>query len=83
MPVPDTTCVRVLQRAVQLLGGEVQLATALKVSPEVLTKWLSGEARPSTKAYFTTLDIVTRHVEQGRRRLIEPKYQEPTYQNDH
>jgi hypothetical protein len=67
----DTTSIRVLQRAVQLLGGEVQLAIALNVSPEVLTKWLSGEARPTTKAYFTALDIVTRHVEQGRRRLID------------
>jgi DNA-binding transcriptional regulator YiaG len=63
-----TTHIRVLQRAADLLGGEVQLATALNVSPELLSKWLSGEARPSTKAYFTALDIVTRHLEQGRRR---------------
>jgi DNA-binding transcriptional regulator YiaG len=65
----DNTCVRVLQRAAELLGGEVPLAAALNVSAELISKWLAGHARPSTKAYFTALDIVTRHVEQQRRRV--------------
>jgi hypothetical protein len=63
----DNTCVRILQRALQLLGGETELAAALHVSRDVLSKWLAGEVRPTTKAYFTALDLVTTHLEKNRR----------------
>ena len=63
----DTACIRILQRALRLLGGESQLAAALYVSPEVLSKWLSGEARPTTKAYFAALDLVTTEIEKTRK----------------
>jgi hypothetical protein len=63
----DNTYVRVLQRALHLLGDEAQLATALHVSPAVLSKWLSGEGRPTTKAYFAALDLVTTALEKSRR----------------
>lgn len=63
----DITCVRILQRALELVGGKEQLATALHVSPDVLSTWLAGQARPPMKAYFAALDLVTSHLERSRR----------------
>ena len=63
----DNTCIRILQRALHVLGGETELAAALRVSPAMLSKWLSGEARPTTKAYFAALDLVTSEIEKSRK----------------
>ena len=56
----DDTHTRTLRRAVELCGGEAALAEALGTSPDVLSKWLSGELPPPTRVYFAALDIVTK-----------------------
>jgi len=53
-----TPQMRTLQRALQDLGGEPQLAKVLGVSVEILSCWLRGdEALPPT-IYLRALDLV-------------------------
>jgi ribosome-binding protein aMBF1 (putative translation factor) len=59
---PDTTYTQTLLRAMQAVGSEAKLAEALRTSPEVLRKWLSGELQPPSKVYLAALDIITRAV---------------------
>jgi hypothetical protein len=60
---PDTTYTRTLLRALKVLGSEAKLAEALRTSPELLRRWISGELKPPTKVYFNALDIATRSVQ--------------------
>ena len=55
----DTRYARTLQRAIQIVGGEQELATLLRTSPDVLAKWLSGVVAPPIKAYLAALQLVT------------------------
>lgn len=55
----DETHTRTLRRALEFAGGEAALAEALHTSPEVLSKWLSGELQPPHRVYFAALNIVT------------------------
>lgn len=64
----DDTYTRTLRRAMELAGGEAALVEALRTSPEVLAKWLSGELQPPHRVYFAALDIVTK-----RRLTTKPK----------
>ena len=58
--------VRTLKRAVELAGGEEELASMLHTSAEVLSLWLSGKLAPPLKKYLAALEIATRHA--GKRR---------------
>ena len=60
---PDTTYTRTLLKALKVLGNEVQLAEALRTSPDILRKWISGELRPPSKVYFVALAIATQSVQ--------------------
>jgi hypothetical protein len=57
---PDTTYTRMLRRAIEIIGSEAKLAEQLRTSPEVLSKWLSGELQPSTKAHLAAIAILAR-----------------------
>ena len=63
----DDTYARTLRRAAELAGGEAALADALNTSPELVTKWLSGELPPPRRIYFAALDIVTKRTIGGRK----------------
>jgi hypothetical protein len=51
--------VRTLTRAVELAGGQVELASALRTSPEVLSMWLCGKIAPPLKTYLLALEMVS------------------------
>ena len=52
--------VRTLQRAVDIAGGDEELAKLLRTSPEVLSKWLSGEMAPPSRINLAAIDVVSR-----------------------
>lgn len=64
--VSDSRYVRTLKRAAELAGGEEELASTLRTSPEVLSLWLSGKLAPPLKKYLAALEFVTHHA--GKRR---------------
>jgi hypothetical protein len=49
---------RLLRKALQLIGGEAQLAAAWGVPPEKLRSWLSGESVLPVDFYMAALEIV-------------------------
>lgn len=51
---------RVLRKAADLAGGEIALAAALAVAPEMLRRWLAGELVPPLDSYVAALEIVER-----------------------
>jgi len=57
--MPENRYVRTLRRAVELAGGEDELAAVLRTSPEVLRLWLAGEIAPPLKKYLAALELVT------------------------
>jgi hypothetical protein len=52
-----------LRQAAELLGGEENLAHALKVSPDALRPWLQGEEPPPIQVHLAALDLLTREAE--------------------
>jgi hypothetical protein len=56
-----TVYVGTLQRAVDILGGEEQLALQLMVTPSHLALWIRGEALPPEAVFFKAVDIVTEY----------------------
>jgi DNA-binding transcriptional regulator YdaS (Cro superfamily) len=64
----DETHTRTLRRALELAGSEAALAEALHTSPEVLSRWLSGELQAPHRVYFAALAIIT-----TRRLATKPK----------
>ena len=52
--------VRPLENARRVAGGDEQLAEALRISKEALSRWLSGEVRPPMKTYMAALHLVGR-----------------------
>lgn len=53
---------RTLRRAIEIAGGERELAALLRTSPELLAKWLAGELAPPIKAYLAALELVMREA---------------------
>jgi hypothetical protein len=47
-----------LYRALKNCGGEAELAKALDVSIESLSRWLTGHEAPSVKVYMAALSLV-------------------------
>ena len=47
-----------LYRALKNCGGEAELAKALDVSVESLSRWLTGHESPSVEVYMATLKLV-------------------------
>ena len=47
-----------LYRALKNCGGEAELARALNVSAESLSRWLTGYEAPSVMVYMAALSLV-------------------------
>jgi len=62
----DVRYVVTLKRALELAGGEEQLAAILRTSPNVLRKWLSGRQQPPVNKYVAALQLVTSAAEKSR-----------------
>jgi hypothetical protein len=56
----QTPQVRTLQRALEIIGSEHELAAKLNVALSQLAEWLRGECDVPAKAFFAALDIVAR-----------------------
>ena len=52
--------IRPLENARRVAGGDVQLAEALRISTEALSKWLSGEATPPMRTYMAAIHFAGR-----------------------
>jgi hypothetical protein len=59
---------RTLRQAADAVGGEANLAVALKTSPDALRRWLSGEESPPMPIYLAALDLVTKGNRKSGRR---------------
>lgn len=58
-PAPRVTVyTRVLHRACQKAGGVGALAQALRVSEDLLHRWLEGEDVPPAKIFLKAVDLV-------------------------
>ena len=55
-----TPYTRTFSRAMQALGGEENLATALGVTLEALRSWMRNDAVPPVEVFNAALDIVAR-----------------------
>ncbi len=53
--------IRVLRRAVEIAGGEAELALRLEVSPHRLTTWLGAHAPLPHAVFLRAVDIVLEH----------------------
>jgi hypothetical protein len=49
---------RTLYRALKNYGGATELAKALKVPVESLSRWLTGQEAPSVEVYVATLKLI-------------------------
>lgn len=49
---------KTLQRAAEILGGELSLAFRLRVTPSHLALWISGVEAPRDGAFLGAVDIV-------------------------
>ncbi|HEV3007697.1 MAG TPA: hypothetical protein VGX52_01535 [Burkholderiales bacterium] len=58
MTDPEETYRVALVRAAELLGGAVPLARRLQVPMPELTRWLSGDEKPSIGAFLKVIDIL-------------------------
>lgn len=54
----ETSQSRTLYRALKNCGGAAELAKALDVPVESLSRWLSGHEAPSVKVYMAALKLV-------------------------
>lgn len=54
----QTSQSRTLYRALKNCGGAPELAKALDVSLESLSRWLTGHEAPSAKVYIAALKLV-------------------------
>jgi DNA-binding transcriptional regulator YdaS (Cro superfamily) len=52
---------RVLRRAVEIAGGEAELALRLEVSPHRLSTWLDAHAPIPHAVFLRAVDIVLEH----------------------
>jgi hypothetical protein len=50
--------VRTLKRAVEIVGGEQELALRLKVTPSHLALWLQGIETPPGDIFLQAVDLV-------------------------
>ncbi|HEY7240270.1 MAG TPA: hypothetical protein VH600_13945 [Burkholderiales bacterium] len=58
--------VRPLETARRVAGGDEQLAEALRISTETLSRWLSGEVSPPMKSYMAAVHLVGRSSMKAR-----------------
>ena len=57
---PDPIVVEALAHAVEIVGGQIELATILRVTHDDLQKWLRGAASPPSAVVFSALNIAER-----------------------
>jgi DNA-binding transcriptional regulator YdaS (Cro superfamily) len=50
---------RTLRRAAQIVGGDDELASLLKVTPTHLALWLQGTGVPPSDVFLQAVDLVT------------------------
>jgi transcriptional regulator with XRE-family HTH domain len=58
--VRENPYVRPLEQAIRVAGGDEELAAALQISPETLSRWLSGESSPPMRTYMAAIHLVGR-----------------------
>lgn len=56
--MPNAVYTETLRRAARAVGGEMQLARALKVSGPQAHRWVAGEEQPTTAMYHKALDLL-------------------------
>jgi hypothetical protein len=54
----ETSQSRTLHRALKSCGGATELAKALNVPVESLSRWLTGHETPSVEVYMATLKLI-------------------------
>ncbi len=54
----DSIYARTLRRAMQILGGEQQLADRLRVPAAELREWLAGSERPPMPYLLVAVEVV-------------------------
>ena len=52
---------RTLVRAAEIVGGELELALRLKVTPSHLHLWLRGLSDPPRDVFLRAVDLVVEH----------------------
>jgi transcriptional regulator with XRE-family HTH domain len=57
---------RTLYRALKNYGGAAELAKALNVPVESLSRWLTGQETPSVEIYTATLKLLAPRRAKGR-----------------
>jgi hypothetical protein len=67
-PVKPTLEMRVLERAVELLGNERALARRLRVPMYDLQAWMKGTERPPRALFLETVDVL---IERGQLMPLE------------
>jgi hypothetical protein len=55
-----------VQECVDHLGGQLQLAIAVKVSPSAITRWIKGERIPMAYPYQKMLTIAAEARKSGK-----------------
>jgi hypothetical protein len=49
---------RLLQRAIEIVGGKAQFCRTLGIEPHALEFWLSGRATPPQEVFFAAADLI-------------------------
>lgn len=57
---------RTLVRAAEIIGGELELALRLQVTPSHLHLWIRGLSEPPRDVFLRAVDLVIDH-DQGKR----------------
>lgn len=56
--MPNAVYTETLRRAARAIGGEAQLARALKVPAPQARRWVAGHEQPSVAIYHKALDLL-------------------------
>ncbi len=76
--------VRVLRRAIELMGGERPLAKRLRVPMHDLQMWLDGTEKPTRALFLAAVDVLIEHDDTDTLAAVmpleskEPKAEKPT-----
>jgi DNA-binding transcriptional regulator YdaS (Cro superfamily) len=79
MVAVPTVYVRTLKRAVEIMGGEEELARRLQVTPSHLELWISGLVSPPGDVFLKAADVVSEYELQ---RMMTVKHTAPPQATD-
>ena len=78
-PTASDYYARTLQQAAEVVGGEANLATALRAPPHALRRWLEGVESPPIQVHLAALDLITRRTgKPPKRRNARKPWDGPT-----